>query len=54
MKYRSSRPEMFCKKSALKIFGKFTGKKSVRESVFQKLQKFSIKLPEILLKKRLR
>ena len=34
MKYRSSRPEVFCKKGVLKNFVKFTGKTPVPESLF--------------------
>ena len=49
---RSSRPEMFCKKSLLKNFAKFTGKTCARVSFFKKLQAIGLR-PATLLKNRL-
>ena len=36
--FRSSRPEVFCKKNDLRNFAKFTGKHCVRDSFLIKLQ----------------
>ena len=35
MKYRTSRPDVFCKKGVLRNFTKFTGKHLCHESLFQ-------------------
>ena len=37
MCYRSSRPEVFCKKVVLKNFGKFTGKRLCQSLYFDKV-----------------
>ena len=48
--YRSSRPEMFCKKGVLRNFAKFTGKHLCQSLFFNKVAGLR---PATLLKKRL-
>ena len=48
--FRSSGPEVFCKKDVLKSFRKFTGKQLCQGLIFNKITGLR---PEILLKKRL-
>ena len=48
--YRSSRPEVFCKKGGLRNFAKFTGKHLYKSRLFNKVAGLR---PATLLKKRL-
>ena len=51
--FRSSRPEVFCKKDVLRSFTKFTGKHLCQNLFCNKVAGLRLAGPAILLKKRL-